>query len=393
MTIVMLDPANLTPFYSYALCNALAEAGHRVDFYTTEYSAELSLKSPNTFHTHDFYFRSFRGVQRHGHRRLRQLVRIVSYPFDHLRFLDRMKQVRPSVVHIQWSRVPWLDLQLIKRLRREGIPVVHTVHDIGPLFFAGPRRSLEDVYRHVDAVVVHATALVGELLGRYRIDPGRVHVIPHGPLQSENIPSGANQQLARAALGIPADADVVLFFGEIKHYKGLDLLLEACCGIAEDAPGLHLLIAGKPVGSGTRPDLTTLKRCGVRHQADLQFVSTQDVWKYFLAADIVALPYREITQSGVLFTALAHGRYVLCAEVGGLPEIISATGGGQVFPPGRTDVLGELILQCFNNKGDILQKGQVAGNRVRELYNWRRIADMTVGLYGSLTSGKAQSKE
>ena len=123
---------------------------------------------------------------------------------------------------------------------------------------------------------------------------------------------------------------MVLFFGLIRPYKGVDVLLDAWRR-AERPDGAELWIVGMP-----RMDACFIGGAGVR--TALRFVSGAELAGAFRAADLVVLPYREIDQSGVLFTALAFGKPLLLSAVGGFPEI-AATGAAELVPPGDADAL------------------------------------------------------
>ena len=124
----------------------------------------------------------------------------------------------------------------------------------------------------------------------------------------------------------------MLFFGLMRPYKGIDVLLEAWRGIE----GAELWVVGMP-----RMDIARSKRWrrpGVRFVP--RFVGDDELPAYFRRADLVVLPYREIDQSGVLFTALAFGAPLLLSDVGGFPEL-AATGAARTFPAGDAAALHE----------------------------------------------------
>jgi len=198
-------------------------------------------------------------------------------------------------------------------------------------------------------------------------------VIPHGVL--EHLAGGAH-----TAPPFETDRPVVLCFGLMRPYKGIDLLLEAWRGI-EDA---ELWIAGAPRMdiSALLADLRSLGApSGVRLVA--RFIGDDELPAYFRRADLVVLPYREIDQSGVLFTALAFGKPLLLSDVGGFPEI-AATGAARTFAAGDAAALHAALRELL---GDAGARSALAA-RARELaageYSWGAIARRTLELYGSL---------
>ncbi len=320
---------------------------------------------------------------------VRKLYRAARYPLDHRRLLDRIAQgslPKPDVVHLQWSRLPMFDRKLVARLRQLGIKVVHTVHDVEPLYEgAADMSGLGRVYESCDALIVHTEANRRDLLERYpAIDVRRVHVVPHGPLQADACPLDGDRSKARAALGIAEDARVALNFGSIKPYKGLDLLVSAMPAVAQNVPHAFLLLAGRPARPSDAPDLQVLKDRGIGHRADFEFISNKDAWKYYMAADVVVLPYRNITQSGVLLSTMAFGKPAIVTAVGGLPEVIRPGKTGWVVPPENVPALAEAMSEALADPVRCEQMGESAKQEALERFSWNAIGKETIRIYQSI---------
>ena len=149
---------------------------------------------------------------------------------------------------------------------------------------------------------------------------------------------------------------MVLCFGLIRPYKGVDVLLDAWRR-AERPDGAELWIVGMP-----RMDAGFIARPGVR--TALRFVSGAELAGAFRAADLVVLPYREIDQSGVLFTALAFGKPMLLSAVGGFPEI-AATGAAELVPPGDADALAAALTALLGDEPRGVTDGRRRAGRRR----------------------------
>ena len=213
-----------------------------------------------------------------------------------------------DVVHFQWLTVQPLDVHLLPR----GRPLVLTAHDVLP---REPRRgqlgAQRRLYERVDAVVVHSEHGRRRLVEALGIAPGSVHVIPHGAfMHLADVPGERPLPAELAAVGKP----VVLCFGLMRPYKGIDVLLDAWRAAGVDA---ELWIVGLP-----RMEIAALRAAAPANVRWVpRFVPDSEVAAYFRRADLVVLPYREIDQSGVLFTALAFGAPLVLSAVGGFPEI------------------------------------------------------------------------
>jgi glycosyltransferase involved in cell wall biosynthesis len=171
---------------------------------------------------------------------------------------------------------------------------------------------------------------------------------------------------------------VVLCFGLMRPYKGIDLLLEAWRGIK----GAELWIAGMP-----RMDISALTSAappGVRFVP--RFIGDDELPPYFRRADLVVLPYREIDQSGVLFTALAFGKPLLLSDVGGFPEI-ATTGAARIFPAGDRLALHDALEELLEDRATLSAMADSARASAAGEYSWDALARRTLALYERLLAG------
>jgi glycosyltransferase involved in cell wall biosynthesis len=202
------------------------------------------------------------------------------------------------------------------------------------------------------------------------VDPGRVHVIPHGLLRPAATPD------ATLPPELPAFAGpVVLCFGLLRPYKGLDVLVEAWRGVE----GAELWIVGAP-----RMDTAPLHAAappGVRFVE--RFVSEGEAAALFRRADLAVLPYREIDQSGVLFTALSFGVPLVLTDVGGFPEIAGA-GAAALVPANDPRALHAALTSLLADPARRTALAAAATKLAEERHHWATIARAHLELYASL---------
>jgi glycosyltransferase involved in cell wall biosynthesis len=168
---------------------------------------------------------------------------------------------------------------------------------------------------------------------------------------------------------------VVLCFGLMRPYKGIDLLLQAWDGI-EDT---ELWIAGMP-----RMDIAPLRAIAPPNVRFVpRFITDSELPAYFQRAALVVLPYREIDQSGVLFTALAFGKPLLLSDVGGFPEI-AATGAARTVPAGDPAALRAALQELLGDSAALVGMAARARAAAEGEYSWEAIARRTLELYRSL---------
>ncbi|MFQ3646741.1 MAG: glycosyltransferase family 4 protein [Anaerolineae bacterium] len=382
MRIWQLDPANLTPYYNLAICEALAQAGAHVTYFTSPFLYD-ALPLSTSFTTEYLYFRGVSQPWLKQTPRLRQALRGLTYPLGHWELIRRAQQQPPDVLHIQWSRLPRLDHWMIQSMKKLKIPIVHTVHDVVPLFDASLRQTLERVYQSVDALIVHGETNRRDLLTTY---PSlREHVtiltLPHIELTEFQSPANATPEQARRKLDLPNDAFVIGFFGVIKTYKGLDVLTTAWPHVQAALPKAHLLIAGKPDGPAEAALLHELKKLPKTHVADF-FIPLSDVWAYHIASDIMVFPYHSITQSGALISAMSYGVPIIVTDVGGLPELVD--GNGWVIPKNDPEALAQTIINALSNADTLRLMGARSREIIQEQHSRAAVAQQLLALYQSI---------
>jgi glycosyltransferase involved in cell wall biosynthesis len=363
--VQIVDPSAYTPPYDHALCAALAAAGADVELYTSRF-AYGAVAGPVGYVRHEAFYR---GAARVGSPRGRRVVKLAEHVPDMLRY--RRAARRADVAHFQWLTVQHLDGHLLP----EGIPLVLSAHDILPREpRPGQLTAQRRLYDHFQAIVAHSRHGAGRLIA-LGLDPARVHVIPHGAFSH----LGAAGPRAEVA-PFETDRPVVLCFGLLRPYKGIELLLEAWEGIGE----AELWIVGMP-----RMDvsgiLAKIHALGTDSGVRLipRFIPEGDLPAYFRRADLVVLPYLEIDQSGVLFTALAFGRPLLLSDVGGFPEI-AETGAARVFPAGDAGALHEALEDLLEDPAGRAEMAEAARMAAAGEYSWQAVAAQTLELYEEL---------
>jgi glycosyltransferase involved in cell wall biosynthesis len=295
-----------------------------------------------------------------------------------------LRRMRADVVHFQWP-VEWLDHgAFLKRLRRAGIRTLFTAHDVLPHEPRPEDRAIYDALYHSGAeIIVHSEQNRTELLAAFRPDPERVHVVPMGSFGFLGEAAG-DPRTARERLDLPIEARVVLFFGLIRPYKGLEDLLHAFTQVIAREKDAWLLVVGAPVGpAGEAYYRQMIDACGIAHRTRFlpEYLPPEAVAVPFLAADVVALPYRRASQSAVLQVAYAFGKPAVGTRAGGLPEVIEEGRSGALVEPGDVAGLAEALADLL---ADDVRRAEM-GRRARWLsetrFSWSTIAATTLQLY------------
>ena len=367
MKVQLVDPSAFTPPYDRALAAALARGGAEVELLTSRFLYG-PVPEPNGYRVRECFYR------RSAARDLDVPARRAFKAAEHLPDMLRLRrQIDADVVHYQWLTMPALDARLLPARH----PRVMTAHYILP-----PQPSPREVstarrmFGSMDAIVAHSEHGAARLREQVGLDPARVRVIPHGAfdyftrlLEEKPLPPELEG----------AEGPVILFFGLLRPYKGLDTLLRAF----RELKGAELWIVGNP-----RMDLEPLHRLAAEAPGRVRFVSRfvedAEVPAIFRRADLVVLPYRDAEQSGVLYTGLAFGKPLVLSSAGGFPEV-AATGAARLVPPEDPDALAEALSELTADPQARDHLAAAAREAAAGPYSWDAIARQTLTLYEELT--------
>jgi glycosyltransferase involved in cell wall biosynthesis len=366
MRVQVVDPSAYTRPYDHALCAALATAGAEVELITSAF-AYGTAPVPDGYRLRELFYRRASGP---AGSRVRQATKLAEHVPDMLRY--RRAATATDVVHFQWLTVQWVDRHLLPRR-----PVVLTAHDLLP---REPRpmqaRAQRRLYETVDAVVVHSAYGRGLLVDEVGVAPSKVHVVPHGAFEHLTELEG---QLP-AELG-DSDRPVVLFFGLLRPYKGIDALLDAWRQSKLGARA-ELWIVGRPRMS-LEPLLGNASG-GVRLVP--RFVPDGELAACFRRAEVVVLPYSRTERldfSGVLATALAFGKATVLTDVGAFSEV-AAVGAARLVPADDPAALGGALTELIDDPVDRERLAAGAREAAAGPYSWAEAARRSLALYARL---------
>jgi D-inositol-3-phosphate glycosyltransferase len=304
---------------------------------------------------------------------------------------------KPKIFHILWnSKFQFFDrVVLMLYYKALGKKIVFTAHNVN----AGKRDSndslfnrltLKAQYRLSDHVFVHTERMKRELLQDFGVHGRRISVIPFGINNSvPNTDISAGE--AKQKLGIESSDKTILFFGAIAPYKGLEHLTEAFLRLATADASYRLIIAGKPKEGCERyiRDIQQSISKSAHGSAIIQkieYIPDNDTETYFKAADALALPYKHVFQSGVLFLAYNFGLPVIATDVGSISDDIVEGSNGFLCKPGDVDDLARTIKKYFDSDlFKTLDKGrQTIRDYADERHSWDAVGDKTRNVYAEL---------
>jgi glycosyltransferase involved in cell wall biosynthesis len=285
-------------------------------------------------------------------------VKVLKYPFHMMKYIYNAFAVTPEkeikAAHLL-NPFYLTDNLIISRLKRNNIKVILTVHEVYPHkhFLGGAidRWMAKKLYNMADVLVVHTESLKRELEKLLPAAEDKIHVVPHGYFEYPR--SNRNKEDIKRELGIPLNKIVLLAFGSVRDYKGIDILLEALKGLEKN---YMLLVAGESAGvSEKSPDYYKrfIEESGIQDRVLWinRYISEEDIPEIFAVSDAIVLPYRKTfhAQSGVLNLAIGYERPCVVSDVGGLGETVREYNLGIVVEPENVEDLRRGIHNVFEN--------------------------------------------
>ena len=377
MKILLLDQiARVNYKYSFSLANALKDAGNDIELVLDDIE--------DTGYCRCRFTQKFLTARKD----IGKLRKVINYLKAYQFIVKKAKNERFSIVHLQWFQLSPMDYFYLKKLHKAGIKLVVSIHDILPF-----NRKIYDMHFHkkiyglCDELIVQATANIGRFKELFPEDAEKSEFIPHGHfLDFADVQDKAE---ARKKLSVPEDKTVLLFFGQIKRVKGLDILLEAYGRLRERRQGLFLIVAG----SVWKDDFHIYREIIDKYsfsedelKLDIRYIPEEETAGYFSASDAAVLPYTDIYQSGVLQMVYAYGLPAITSDRQFFKDFIEDGVNGYLSRTGDAESLAAAIVKAKENKEAFPTMGERGREKIRELYSWEDIANKVTKVYEKVTA-------
>jgi glycosyltransferase involved in cell wall biosynthesis len=261
-----------------------------------------------------------------------------------------------------------------KKARRKGIVTIGLLHNVIP----HEKQVTDEVLTKYflsgqDAYIVLTSAVRDDLL-KY-VPNARYELVGH-PLY-RHFANTISAEKARKILDIPRDKKILLFFGFIRDYKGLDVLLETMPLLGDD---YHLIVAGESYGDFSKyTDI--IAKLGIENKVSVfnKYINDDEVQLYFNASDVCVLPYKSATQSGIVGISYHFELPVIVTRVGGLDQMVEPFGTGLVADEANPEMLKAAVMRYFDSEMQANCKLGIAN--YHNVHSWEAIADAVEVLY------------
>ena len=366
MKIAMIGPVH--PYkggiahYTDLLCRALREDGNEVQLYSFKFQyPKLLYKKPQKdmkssgFGTNDADF----------------CIHTLN-PFNWIKVAGRIKKQKPGLIILQWWHPYFAPCfwSICKLLRREKILFVcHNVfpHERFPLDRLLTKWTLGCGRYFITQSKMDARDLLS-------VKHDAVYRVTPHPTYGMFCRQGMSMQKAREQLQIDQGQRVLLFFGFVRKYKGLQYLLEAMKLLKERDFKVQLWVVGD-FGEDKDEYVEQIRTFEIGDQVQMVqgYVPDDEVEKYFAASDLVVLPYLSATQSGIVQIAFGFEKPVLVTEVGGLPDVVTNGKTGYVVEPRSAEMIAEAIMDYYINNRREAFVSQI--EKEKDRFSWKTFVD------------------
>lgn len=302
---------------------------------------------------------------------------LLKFLADCVSTLREIRRFEPDVVHFQiGSSMLALFIPFLRRY-----PIVTTFHDVKPHSGEAKiwERYIHEYIRRASShLLVHGENLRQLLVRDFGVSPGKVSAIPIGPHNIEAF-------LLHVQEGLRDDGKTVLFFGRILEYKGLEYLIRAEPLITAAVPDARFVIAGAGDDVGKYEALMVHKdRFTVIHR----HISYAEGAELFQRSSVVALPYVEASQSGVVSTAYGFGKPVVVTDAGSIAEIVEDEVSGLVVPTRNPEALAAAIVRLLQDPSLRARLGENGHKKLSGDLSWDNVVNQTMAVYEKVTGGR-----
>jgi glycosyltransferase involved in cell wall biosynthesis len=349
-------------YYDYGLAQGLARNDLDVNYYTCNKTNIRFYKNVQTYTV-------FTNVwERIG------VFKLFAFLNAYLKAFKSARSNNSELLHFQFFGLGKINLLVLALAHLFKQKKVVTLHDIES-FHKGRSKLVQNLCLNlIDGIIVHNQFSKSEFEKNFKFQ-GIISIIPHG----NYLPFVKMQKL-----NINSKKINILFFGQIKEVKGIDILLSAMQKVVKKSNQYHLTIAGRPWKTEIKSYELKIKEMGLTNHVTTHFKYIKDkhVDQLYKEASIVVMPYKKIYQSGILLLSLSYGRTVIASDLPSFKELISNEKNGFLFKSGNSTSLSNCILKL--NHELILNATENSKNLISKKYDWMKIGYKTLKFYQSL---------
>lgn len=361
-------------YYDFGLARGLAAAGHNVYLYTCD-------KTNPPVQGEFKCILSFKGIWGNSNK----VLRVLNYIYSTIKTFADISRKNIAIVHFHFFAVGILEGIVFGFAKLLKLKTVITVHDVERFDKTQSNTMTKLLFSKANHIICHNKVSQQELMEKIGIEACMISVIPHGNY-SDLIPSVPTKLEAQKDLGLVNRKNIILFFGQIKKVKGLEVLIRAFAKLLNSGVNSTLVIAGKVWKDNfdTYQNLIDELKISDSVVKEIKYISDSDALKYYSAADLVVLPYKKIYQSGVMLMAMTLSKPIVVSNLPGMLEVVTAGENGFIFKSEDEDSLCQALTEAFSSECKLEEVAVNAHQLMMSNYSWSRIGQQTSVVYQNL---------
>jgi D-inositol-3-phosphate glycosyltransferase len=346
-------------YYDYGLAMGLGNQEMHVRYYTCGATNVRSFRNVMTLK----YFNHVWGRN--------ILVKVSSYLKGHLKAFKELSRLGSDIVHLHFFSFRIVDFLVLRLGKFYGMKIVVTVHDVSSFHKKSSTFIEKKSYELIDGLIVHNQYSYDTLMSKKMV-LCPVAIIPHGnylPFITKIVPKIEEVEFT------------ILFFGQIKQVKGLDILLKAFSLLQEK--NVRLVIAGKAWKSDLDEYTTLINDLNISDttKTDFRYIPDGEVASFYSKSDLIVLPYKEIYQSGVLLLSMSYGKPILCSDLPAFSSVIRQGINGFLFKKNDSEDLAKQISMIIDDRKNLSKVVFNANETIENDYDWNNIGKLTLDFY------------
>ena len=362
MKVSLIDPIGGhggMDYYDYGLAYGLGHNDIIVYYYTCSKTKERFYKNVYTKNV-------FKNVWKKN-----KFFKLLFFCSSYLKAFKSSKKEGTEIFHFQFFSLGSLNLLILILAFFFKQKKIITLHDIESFHKSNSKIISRICLKFIDGIIIHNQYSKSEFEKKFSFDRS-ISIIPHG-----NYLPFIKTQVLKAN----SDEINLLFFGQIKEVKGLDILLDAMSIVVNKSTKYKLTIAGRPWKTGTEYYKNKIAELNLSEYVTTHFeyIKDENISELYKDASIIVMPYKKIYQSGVLLLSLSYGRTVITSDLPAFKEIISNGNNGFMFKSGNSLSLANTILQLDDKLISKVTKNTQA--LISNKYDWKTIGTATLNFY------------
>ena len=378
MKITVIDINGRTPIYDYLLCDALAKCPNEsndIELLTTSVG---DVKT--SFKQQKLVSLTPKQLVPSGSK-LKMLFRIPEIIINYIYVSILLCARKPDIIHFQW--MPILDfasgekylIKLYKRIFKQS-KIILTVHNIYPHNYPDKKKEkyrcrFLEIDKYLDGYIVHLESTRDEFHKEFSIPITKVFVVYHGIIAPNTPVQNTHEK--------EGDKKCIIMYGHQNHYKGTDLLIEALSLLPKEyLQKIQTVIVGKTDDSLYKKYADNCEKLNVLWIN--KFVSEEELYSRIEQSDLIVLPYRKISQSGVLLLALSYRKPIITSNLDSFKETLEGYPSDYFFEKENPASLAIMLRRFIDDELDTeVMKGAI--EKLVDKYSWESSASATIETY------------